>query len=474
MKHDSLIRQAAREELARRRQSSDSVRGKLLRLLSPVQKNFVQDTSRFKTARCSRRGGKTFADAVYLILECISTPNMPCLYLGLTRDSAKGAIWATLQGILQELKIPHEALASGPRINFHNGSFIQLLGADASNARNRIRGRKFKLVVVDEMGFFLEADDLIQSLLPTLADYQGTMVMTSSPGLIMDGFFYHADQGNLKESWSQYHWTLLDNPYFQKPSKNQKYKTIGEEELDLICTLQFGGNRSHPVFRREYLGEWVNDDTSRIYPYSAKNLLQQEQPYESSEYAFGVDFGSTSYNAITVLKYSQYSREVQIVDVWKKSGMQIDELAAVLYSYMDKYKPSMILGDEGGLGKAVAKELRYRYNVPMQAAEKMEKSWYQRLMAADLYSGFIKVVQPKCAELLREWDRVAKDELGEEIKGPENHISDATLYIYRRIYNTHLKTAAPKPSEEERMISQLENSLKNRDEEHLDDLDESW
>ena len=475
MSNNSLLKRAARQELARRRQSGDSIRNKLLRLLSPIQKDFVTDDSRFKTARCSRRAGKTFADAIYLIIEAVSAPNTPCLYLGLTRDSAKGAIWSVITTILQELDIQHEALASGPRINFNNGSFIQLLGADAANARNRIRGRKFKLVVVDEMGFFMGADDLILSLLPTLADLQGSMVMTSSPGIQLAGFFYEADVGNLKDSWKQYYWTLLDNPHFQKPSKNPKYATTGEEELDRICTLQFGGNRSHPVFRREYLGEWVSDDASRVYPYTRdKNLIPVPYKFEESEYGLGIDFGSTSYNAICVLKYSRYNREVQIVESWKKSGMHIDELAKIVDNFIIKYKPSVIIGDEGGLGKAIAKELRYRYNIPVSAAEKMEKSWYQRVFAADLYSGFIKIVEPQNRELLLEWDRIAKDELGEEIKGPQNHIADATLYIYRRIYNTHLKTAQPKLTEEELMINKIEDSLRSEEQEKLDESDGIW
>ena len=468
----SLLKDAARKELARRKQQGISKVNVLLNTLTPTQKAFVNDPHRYKIARCGRQSGKTYADAAYLIKECISNPNTPTLYLGLTRDSAKAAIWSTLVAILQTLEIQHEATPSSLIIKFPNGSFIQLFGADAPNAAKRLRGRKFKLVIVDEMGFFLGGDDLVHSLLPTLAILNGTIAMTSSPGELLSGFFYEADQGNIKDQWSRYHWTMAENPEMQKPaSKPEKYKNRAEEEMDTICRVKYGGNRQHPGFRREWLGEWVADHTSLVYPYSDINLLKAPYDFLEEEYAFGVDFGSVSANAIVVMKYSPYSRKVQIVDCWTQGGLLVDQIAEVLNQYREKYKPTIIVVDVGGLGKVIEQELNRRYHIGVQAAEKTEKSWYQRIMQNDLLSGYIQVIEG--LPILQEWDKITKDSSGDEIRGPSNHCADAALYVYRRIYTTFLKNIEVKQTEEQVMIAKVtEAALKEADTPWYED--DSW
>ncbi len=466
----SLLRDAAKRELARRQSTGAHLLQKMLESLTPLQRQFVESPSRFKIARCGRQAGKTYADAIYLIKTCVESPNSPTLYLGLTRDSAKAAIWNELIAQLNKWGIQHEAVVSSLLIKFPNGSFIQLLGADAPNARNRIRGRKFKLVIVDEMGFFLGGDALIHSLFPTLAILGGTMAMTSSPGEILSGFFYEADQGVMKSSWTRFHWTMLDNPEMKKPANDSKYPNRGEEELDMVCKTRYNGNRMHPGFRREYLGEWVADSSSLVYPYSsATNILQAPYAQPDESYALGVDFGSVSANAIVVLKYSPYDRTVQLVDCWTEGGLLVDQIAAILMSYMEKYKPTIVVVDAGGLGKVIEQELNRRYHLHVQAAEKTEKSWYQRIMQNDLISGYIKVVAG--LPILSEWDKITKDSNGDEIRGPSNHCADAALYVYRRIYNTFLKTIEAKPTVEQQMIKQIEQ-MAVRDAEEA--AEEAW
>ncbi len=453
----TLIQDAARQELERRRASGVSKIRALLSTLAPKQRAFIEDKSRFKIARASRQSGKSHADAAYLIIECLETPNTPTLYLGLTRDSAKGAIWGTLMAMLEGLKIEHEAVASSLLIKFPNGSFIQLFGADAANAAKRLRGRKYKLVVVDEMGFYLQADALVESLMPTLAILKGTLAMTSSPGYLLSGLFYEADIGSLKERWSQYHWTLIDNPIMQGPASDPKYANRAEEELDTICRMQFNGNRAHPGFRREYLGEWVRDASSLVYPYTGANIIPSEQPYIDSNYALGANF-STPYSAIVVMKYSPYSRKVQIVETWKKENMLVDQVSAKLKEFMDRYSSTIIVVTNDGNGKSLEKELSRRYQIGVQAADKTDKSWYQKIMQNDIISGYVQVIEG--LPILAEWDTITKDSSGDEIRGPSNTLADAALYVYRRIYTAFLKNVEVKKTDEEMMIERLEEQFR--------------
>jgi hypothetical protein len=429
----------------------------------------VLDPSRFKVAACSRRAGKTAAVAAYLIYECIKKSNTPTLYLGLTRESAKEAIWDMLLDLLEKHDIPHEARPSALYIRFENGSRITLFGADVPNARNRLRGRKFKLIAVDEMGFFADADPLIYALLPSLADYRGSLVMTSSPGEILSGLFYDAYEGSKKHQWKQFHWTLKDNPYFQRPATSPKYENAAEEELDIIAHQQFGGNRRHPAFVREYMGIYIADNTNLVYPYDmVKNVIPAPYKMTKEMYGIGIDLGSVSENAIVVVKFSAYARQVQIVRAWKQANLLIDQLAEVLKGFIDEFDPAVIVADTGGYGKGVVEELRRRYFLPIKAADKQDKSFYQRIFANDLISGYIQVVAG--LNILDEWDKILRDENGDEIRGQPNHCGDAALYVYRYIYNTHLKTFKAPESDEDKMLRQAMESAQLEREEREEDL----
>ena len=469
----TLLQRSLQRKRAETDRGGQVILDRLLKLLSPIQLGFVLDADRFKVACAGRRGGKSYADAVYLIYECLKAPNTPTLYLGLTRESAKEIIWDTLVEILGSLGIPHEARPSGPYIRFPNGSRITLFGADIPNARNRLRGRKFKLVVVDEMGFFADADPLIYALLPSLADYRGSLVMTSSPGEILSGMFYDAYEGKKKHEWRQYHWTLFDNPYFQRPATDPKYKNAGEQEVEEIARIKFGGDKTHPAFIREYYGKYIADTTNLVYPYTEKNLIDKQYDMPRAMYGIGIDLGSVSENAIVVIKFSAYAREVQVIESWKEANLMIDELADVLKEFIAQYDPVVIVADTGGYGKGVVEELKRRYFLPIKAADKQDKAFYQRVMANDLISGYIKCLRH--LPVVDEWAKLLRDEEGEEKKGQVNHAADATLYIYRQIYNTHLKTFKPVESDEDKMerqaMEQLRYEREEREESQEDILD---
>jgi hypothetical protein len=466
----SLTKHLLSQEKARRNEGAAGGKlAKLFSVLSPKQISFIQDSHRWKVAVAGRRGGKSFAIAAYCIAECIKAPNTPVLYLGLTRDSAKAAVWDILLGMLEGLDIQHEARPSALAITFPNGSSIILFGGDTPNARNRLRGRKFKLIAADETGFFAGLDPLIKALLPTLADYRGTLIMASSPGETLNGFFYDAYEGEAKAEWKQWHWTLLDNPHFMRPSTDlARWTTAGEEELETICRVQFGGNREHPAFVREYLGQYRMDDSNLVYPYGPYNLISAVEPLPKVRYGLGIDLGSVSSNAIVVVQFSEFSRVATIVDLWKEAGVSVDALAAQVSGFMDKYKPDIIVADTGGYGKGIVDEIRRRYHLPIKAAEKTDKAFHQRIVANDLRSSYIKCL--KDLPIVAEWGKILKDEFGDEIKGQENHASDAFLYVYRYVYTTYLKHQEQPESDDQRMLRQLtESALKEKAEREDDE-----
>ncbi len=410
--------------------------GALRRILSAKQLAFIDDPARWKVACCARQSGKTYADAAYMIMTCMMAPNTPTLYVGITRDSAKAAIWPTLIAMLDGIEVGYKALPSSLTITLYNGSTIVLFGGDTPQAKNRLRGRQFKLIVGDETGFYVELDPLVDALLPTLAARQGTLALTSSPGEIFDGMFYHAYLGDRRANWSQHQWTMLDNPLFQKPANDPKYGTLGEQELDLVCVGRYGGKRDHPAFEREWLGRYTRDKSRLVYPYDETNIVDSVPKLDQPKYALGIDLGSVSANAIVVAQYSYKSRQVTFVDEWKEAGVSIDYLAAEIQRFIDLYNPLYIIADTGGYGKGIVDELKRRYSFPIIPAIKTDKAYHQRIMANDIMSGYIKVMRD--SEILTEAQKILKDEQGDELPA-ENHCCDAHLYAYKKIYVTHLQ-----------------------------------
>lgn len=430
-------------------------RAALLDSLTEIQRSFILDKSRYKLARCTRRSGKTHMDAAYLISECLSRANTPTLYAGLTRDSAKAAIWLLLLELLDRFGTAHQPQESQLRITFPNGSFIQLFGCDTENARNRLRGRKFKLIVFDETGFYSALDPLIYAVLPSLADLKGTLVLTSSPGELLQGFFYESDHGKFKDRWSRYFWTIHDNPLFQKPADDPKYKNRAEEELATVLEMQFNGKADHPGYQREWLGQWVNDHTALVYPATAAtNLLVPAKMY-GGEHAIGISISPFIYSAV-VAKYSPYSRECHFVSAAEHDDLTIDAFAATITGLMDTYKSSMVVAHTGKYSKRIVTELKRRYKLPVIPMDDLDTSFHQAVFANDLRAGYIKI-----AKDLPLWDRygkIVKGSNGDEVEGQPNFGPNAALALYRRIYQTTLQSYEPPQTEEDRHIDQLERS----------------
>lgn len=430
----------------------------ILGLLSPIQKKFVLSKKRLKVARTPRRSGKTYVGAAYLVYECLLNPRTPVLYAGLTRDSAKEAIWKLLVGFLEDLGIPHHAKESVLQIVFPNGSQITLFGCDQANARHRLRSRKFKLIIFDETGFFTALDDLVYAVLPMLMDFGGTLCLTSSPGVLLQGLFFNADQGTAKEDWDRYFWSIHDNPWFQKPAKDSRFATRAEEELDFFLRTQFGGDVTHPEYRREFLGEWVRDESSLVYPLDHNvNVLFDPPPLIKQEYVLAVDLSHPYINTILVGRWSPYSPILQIVDQVDVEDHSFDMLADRIRDLTEMLRTQVVIGYMGAYSKDVAVEFKRRYKLPLIPINNKDTSYHQRIYANDLLKGNIQI--KRGLQLVEEHDTIVKDNLGVEIEGQVNRSSNTALALHRRIYQTHLAHYEAPLSPEERHIKQLEDSI---------------
>jgi len=93
-----------------------------------------------------------------------------------------------------------------------------------------------------------------------------------------------------------------------------------------------------------------------------------------------------------------------------------------------------MVGDRGGLAKAIFAEMSNVYGVNIEAAEKTAKRDYIELLNGDLIDGRIKIRRGSLLE--EEWSYLVWDEHHQhEDKSCKNHVADSFLYQWRYSYH---------------------------------------
>jgi hypothetical protein len=193
---------------------------------------------------CHRRSGKSTCGIVLLLEECIRNSNTTCAIICKTKDQARAICEETLPELLGDC--PRELAPRRIKNDFayafdHNDSKLVILAADGLSS-TRIRGRKFKFILVTEAGFIDNLENLVKSiLLPTTRDvlgqFRGTILLESTPSEEEDHDFEHL--------WEA---ALLDERAFLLPvSANND---LAPEVVELF-KKDCGGEDSE-TYQREY------------------------------------------------------------------------------------------------------------------------------------------------------------------------------------------------------------------------------
>lgn len=394
--------------------------------LFPEQRKFVEDDSPNKVALCSRRAGKSHGSVVHMALAANKRPGIPISFLALTRASAKRIIWSPLHEFNRRYNIGIEFNNSELVATFPNGTPIYVSGADKAELIERFRGPKYSTVVIDETASFGTStlEKLIDDVLePAVMDVAGSIVVMGTPGAIPSGYFYDISTG-AKPGWSKHHWTLVDNPHL--PHAKQYLANL---------LIKKGWREDHPTYQREWLGRWVRDLGSLVYPYDPqRNRIDRlpSLPENGWRYVLGIDFGVVDATAIVVLAWHEHDPTVYVIESESRKGIIPSDAAVWVKQLQKRYDFSRIIGDTGGLGKAFSEEMRRRHGIPVQPAQKADKRGFQELMGDDLKSSSIKVIGSKNAGLIEEWQTIQwQEDRSKEDDRFENHLADAALYAWR-------------------------------------------
>lgn len=402
---------------------------KLEEILFKEQLAFVNEPKRFSTAVCSTRGGKTVSCAADLLFTAINQPGTTGLYITLSRSNAKRIVWPQLLQFNRKYRlggIPNLAELS---IAFPNASIIYCGGANTEDEIEKYRGlSNVALVYIDEAQAFRPyLKELVEDIITKrLYDTNGRCRLIGTPGLIPSGYFYDAAHNPL---WGQHRWTLHQNPHIQKKSGMSVEELVAQD-----CMIR-GVTVDHPSIRRECFGEWALDMSSLILNYTAESSHYEDLPSRQWSYVMGVDVGFVDADAIVVLAYCDDEPTTYLIHEEIVAKQDLTALAQSIKKLQTQFGVSRAVIDEGGLGKKLAEELRNRWGVHVEPAEKTRKMENLAILNDSLRSGRFKAKKDSrfasdCLHLEIDREKSRPDKLVVSNKF-HSDVIDSVLYAFK-------------------------------------------
>lgn len=367
-----------------KRKEKEKIAFDITKHLFDKQLAFVSDSSPTKVAVCSRRSGKTTACAADLVNTALNNAHTVSLYVTLSRNNAKKIIWKEVNDLNKNYKLGGTGNLSELSMTFPNGSIIYLSGAKDSSEIEKFRGLALKLVYIDEaQSFRTYIKELIDDVLsPALMDHAGTLNLIGTPGAIPTGYFHECTVKS--PNWSKYAWTFFDNPFLTTKSKLTHQQMLDRE------LKRRGVPISDPSIQREFFGKWTNDSNSLLVHYSQSLNDYTDLDKPRYEYVMGIDLGFDDADAIAVLAWAEHDPTTYLVEEIVVPQQGITELVKQIEDLRTRYDVSKMVIDQGGLGKKIAEELRRRYTIPVEAAEKTRKMENIALLNDALRTGKFK------------------------------------------------------------------------------------
>lgn len=415
----------------------------------PQQRSFIEDTAKLKALFCTRRAAKSYTAGLYMVKEARENPRCNCLFIALTRESAKNIMWKDiLQQINRDFNLNAEFNKTLLTMTLPNGSMIRLTGVDVDeDEMNKLLGGKYRLVCVDEASMFsINVRNLVYGILkPAVADpnakgERGIICLFGTASNLTRGLFHDITSGS-EPGWSLHKWAAMDNPYVAKQ---------WEEELEEIRTKR-PLYMETPQFRQWYLNEWVVDEEKLVYRFNPDRNLFGALPRELYPsgwvYTLGVDTGWEDANSFVLSANHVNDPTLYILKTFKKNKMTFDQVADKVQEFMNSktQAPTRVVID--GANKQGVESMRVRTGIPFEFAEKTGKVDFIEMLNADLIQAKVKICEKDCEELINELKSLVWVTDGDRIALPKkehpalpNHTTDAFLYNWRYCFHYH---AAP-------------------------------
>ncbi len=460
-----LLAKTKRQQIA---SGGDGLDGKIAGLrarLFDKQLAYIDDRSDRKALLCPRRAGKSTVLSYEILLTALEKTRAKLLLIGITRSKARQLCW-------DELKILNDEFGLNIHFNNHfleatfpNGSKLMLGGADSRHEIEKYRGGFYHWVGVDEAASYppgLLQELCSQVIEPALLDYKGTLVLAGTPGKILEGHFYEITKPNSEigkpfdgsaivrargmkgPAWSSHRWTIKEN--LAMPH-------IWEEVL--LKKESEGWSDDDPSWRREYLGEWVADDSNFSFRFREdRDTWRQDEdapnfglPKDHEwKFVLGMDLGYDDPTAFVVLAYSETHPHCYEVHAYSEDKLAPHEVAAQVKELELRFGGfEAIVGDRGGQAKMLFAGFSHDHGISIIPADKHQKRDHVELINSDLMSSKLKIRHdsPLVFELHHiEWNKAGSNF---NKQSSPTHLADAFLYVWRYCYHHYFEERVKTP-----------------------------
>ena len=412
---------------------------------------FVRDRRPKVAAKCGRRAGKSHGDAGKLLLGALMHPNEKSVFIGVSAgraDEVLGRAFRILQSKnrldLLGLNPTRTTRAGQLFYEFPNGHLVWVAGCKNRADAEKFRGDPYVTAIVDEgdsMRGHLKY--LVQEVLePTMMDFNGQIVVSGTPGVIPEGFFYDITTGNNQRAWPTHSWTVLENPHVPNAEAwlQERYRELGLDP-------------DSPSAQREWMGRWVLDLDSLCYQFDTDlNIYPCEgvsAPILAAGYhtVIGVDLGVNDATAMVANVFKYGCPDIFTVESQSWVNLSPSGAYVRLREMMARYPNVRVVADTGGQGKSFVREWQDSHGFSAEAAVKVDAAGQIALLNGLLRSDVLRVHDTACRGLIKQaltvpWD----DDRKNHAPDYEDHELDAWRYGVLAIRTCYLaEPEAPIP-----------------------------
>jgi len=302
-----------------------------------AQEQIMLDKSKYKVVSAGRRFGKSEMCSVDLLYFALTKNASTQFIISATQDQAN-IIFETLVRFATKTEFLRNTVEKISRANFPFISFVNGSEIHARTTKNPdyIRGHHAHRIFIDEAAYV--KDGIIDPvIMPLLADYDGEMVVISTPKGRNDFFNMFELGRDQKGGFKSWQFPSTANPHISH-SFVEKQK---EKMLDI-------------EFRTEWLGEFIDDQLCVFkWEYINRAMEEYHESYEripGHAYYIGIDVAKTyDFTVITVIDGTNPS-ECSVVYCERFNNRPYSFVVERVFAIAAQFNPLRITVDETGVG----------------------------------------------------------------------------------------------------------------------------
>lgn len=432
-----------------KREDEDFIQFRLYKDSHKYQQQIILSHDKLILLMAGRRSGKTEGD-VRKAMALAVKPDKLVMFVALTVTKCLDLFWTPCLDLIDllSLEVEEQSRTEG-RIKLANGSEIHFKGNSDRAEREKMRGSKWDLVIIDEAQSQNGLMNLIEEIIePTLVDRDGQLILSGTPPKVRGTHWETMWSDTEKYKGLRLNWNISENPFIKN------YQSV----LDEIKEKK-GLTDASPLFIREYLGRISYDEDAMIYRFTDNNFYTDDQlktwimnqPIADVKLVAGLDYGFADSDAFSIICYSINKPEKFVLYEYKANRTGITELVQGInrgievVNNLPAFNPN--LPGIGGLDKffyifcdtneqKISVELRNQYGLMTNNAYKYDKKLAIEMLQEEVKLGNLKV-RDKNSHFYQEslktiWKRDDDDNLTREIdKSYHPDMMDSIIYALR-------------------------------------------